>query len=71
MNQSIIVQIPKPPQVKSLPTPIPVSPIIKRSIPREPAKIETIKLVSGSFNCNVEIIAHLESSMANNLSLIK
>jgi hypothetical protein len=44
-NQSIIVQIPNPPQVKSFPTPIPVSPIINRSIPNCPANIEIINEV--------------------------
>ena len=51
-NQSMIVQIPNPPQVNNFPIPKPVSPIKKRSIPNvPPPTIEIINAVVGSFSC--------------------
>ena len=47
-NQSTIDQIPHPPHVKSLPTPRPTCPKIKRSIPREPPKSEMTSIIVGS-----------------------
>ena len=68
VNQSIMVKIPQHPQVSSFRMPMPVSPSIKRSIPRAPKKIETKRMVVGSFISMVEIRENFSSSMVRSLS---
>ena len=68
-NQSIIVRIPQQPAVRSFKIPIPISPIIKRSMPRLPKKIEIIKIVVGSLSSTVEIRENFSSSTFFYLSL--
>ena len=68
-NQSMIVRIPQQPKVRSFKIPIPVSPIIKRSTPKDPKKIETSKIVVGSLSSTVETRENFSSSTVLNLSL--
>ena len=70
-NQSMMAKIPQPPAVRSLATPSPVSPSIKRSIPREPPKIETRSIVVGS-RYSIEVTARKrESSRSASCSRMK
>src|SRR5450759_847496 len=61
-NQSIIVQIPSPPQVSNFATPSPVSPIRKRSMPKCPPSKETTSEMVGSLKPAVCNIMYLDSS---------
>ena len=70
-NQSMMVKIPQPPTVRSLATPRPVSPRIKRSIPREPPKIDTRSIIIGSRYSIEETARKRESSMSESCSRIK
>ena len=68
VNQSIMVRIPQTPSVKSFSTPIPISPIIKRSIPKQPRKIDISKIVVGSFKSIVDTRENFCSSIVRSLS---
>lgn len=57
--------------VSSFNIPIPVSPNIKRSIPRLPTKMDTNKIVIGSLYSNAEISENFSSSTSCIFCLIK
>ena len=65
-----MVKIPQHPAVRSFKIPIPVSPIIKRSIPSVPKKIDTSRIVVGSLNSAVEISENFSSVIEFNFYLI-
>lgn len=62
MNQSIIVNIPQQPAVRSFNTPMPISPIRNLSIPKEPTNMETKRMAVGSFKSMAAVIINLLSS---------
>ena len=69
-NKSMIAQIPNPPQVNNLAIPVPVSPIMNRSIPKDPPNMETIKETVGSLNSRNCMLFHLELSNLKSASFI-
>lgn len=66
-----MVKIPHRPRGSNVKIPIPISPSIKRSIPRVPRKMDTSRLVVGSLNATAETRLNFSSSTFSSFCFMK